>query len=652
MKNFLKMWLFLITLSGFNHGMLIYSQVEENNQYLLLIEVPIVDVASKKSEKLNDAPGVITVITSDEIRDFGGLTVFDILQRACNIQPLGSHLFTNNFMSSRGALFNHYDNHILILINGRPYRDGTGAGYNSSFYNIFPVDRIDRIEIIRGPGSVLYGTDAFDGVVNIITKKPENDFNVKLSAGGGSFGARTFDSTAGYSNENFSAIANVNYFNDKGWDYKAWTAHPSEGIRYGEMKYDHDNISESFFLKYKNFTLSVYSSKVDGGNLGIIPFWVVSGGGNGQSELKTEWTYIDAGYSQKFGEFHELKANLTFNKSYFSLHSYGIQTSAEAGQSLLGEIFLNGTLAEKVDYLIGGTIENSKRDDLSESEHQKITDYDLKNWSAYFQIDYKPFDSLKLFAGMQHNKPDDSYSVTVPRIGGIYQINKEAGLKLLYSEAFRAPGPMETNVYYPGVIIGNPDLGPEKVKTIDFQLFYNSDITQSALTFYKSKYSNLVTRVPHQTIIPLSSTYINGVTRLTQGLEIESKIKLSDKLYFTASGAYQTEKDDTLLTPDYMIKMGLSYNIAHGLQMGIFDTHYGEAGNNTGSVLNPPADAVDLLDISLTYLPYVVPNLTLSLWVKNALDDDYYFPEFSKNWVNTLPLGSGRAIYAKASYEF
>jgi outer membrane receptor for ferrienterochelin and colicins len=101
-----------------------------------------------------------------------------------------------------------------------------------------------------------------------------------------------------------------------------------------------------------------------------------------------------------------------------------------------------------------------------------------------------------------------------------------------------------------------------------------------------------------------------------------------------------------------MVKAGVSYHTDFGLKAGIFDNYFGDPKKNTGKVLNPEAKAVHLVSVNLTYSIPTIKALELNLFVQNALDQEYYYPEFSKNWVNTLPLEPGRALYSTVSYKF
>ena len=134
-----------------------------------LLNVKVV-TASKSAEKLSDAPGVISVVTKDEIKRFGGNTLKDILERVPSLSAQTAFFQDRSLIAVRGDQLKVTSGHVLVLINGRPDRESQEGGLMSETFQSFPIDIIERIEVIRGPGSVLYGSDAFSGVINILTE--------------------------------------------------------------------------------------------------------------------------------------------------------------------------------------------------------------------------------------------------------------------------------------------------------------------------------------------------------------------------------------------------------------------------------------------------------------------------------------------------
>ena len=619
-----------------------------SSEELLFMEIPAVVTASKKEENIQEASAVVTVITAAEIKDFGAGTFYDVLQRIPSIQPVGTHLYPKNTSVIRGDLVGPYDNHILILINGRPFRDDVSGGLNASFYNMFPVEAIDRIEFVHGPGSVLYGTNAFDGVINVITKKPVKDIEAEVTAGAGSFGADTGKGSFSIKKNDLNLFADVNYMKDDGWDYNAIARSPAPGsVRNGSTKYGNNNTSGFLFLQYKDFTFNSYIANLEQKNFGLVPLWQ-SVGTNGTSWLATTRRFADIGYVKQLSDNYNVQANVTYNYYEFKSYSQNSLGSNEGAYDFLGEVSFGGTIMEKVNFIAGGVLTKLSSLDLAAA---KISKFNQSNYSGYVQLDYKPVEKLKLVTGAQYNKPEDIDGITVPRMGAVYQISDTIGTKTSYAEAFRSPWPVETRTYYPGVLVGNPSLKPEKVKTIDVQLLYNTKKYQSSLTLFKSDYNDLITRIAHPSIAATSS-YDNLGKMDIQGIEVESKVSLLPNLYVEGSGTYQNENDNKVLTPNYMLKAGVSYHSEFGLAASIFDNYFGEPKKNTGAVLNPEAKAVHIASININYAIPAIKSLAFNVFVQNVLDQDYYYPEFSKNWVNTLPLESGRSIYGTASYKF
>src|ERR1051325_7859477 len=157
---------------------------------LMDIEVPTVYGASKFEQKATEAPSSITVISSDEIKRYGYRTLADVLQ---SVQ--GFHVsYDRNyaFLGTRGVNLGDFNSRVLLLVNGHRVNNNLtdGAYIDTAF--ILDVDLIDRVEVIRGPGSVLYGNNAFFGVINVVTRQGKQINGVE-----GSFDYGGFDTYKG-----------------------------------------------------------------------------------------------------------------------------------------------------------------------------------------------------------------------------------------------------------------------------------------------------------------------------------------------------------------------------------------------------------------------------------------------------------------------
>ena len=151
--------------------------------------------ASRFSEQESDAPGVISVVSRDEMRRFGGTTLRDVLERVPGLTGTTAYFTDRSMVAARGDQTKIDGGHILLLINGRPTREILEGGIISDVLESFPIDALDHIEVIRGPGSVLYGSNAFSAVVNLITKDVQ-DGGFSVSGAGGAGGAFQTSGTA------------------------------------------------------------------------------------------------------------------------------------------------------------------------------------------------------------------------------------------------------------------------------------------------------------------------------------------------------------------------------------------------------------------------------------------------------------------------
>ncbi len=599
--------------------------------------------ASKRLEGLHDAPGVVTVITKEEIRSFGFVSLVDVLNRAPSIQMMSSHLWVQAKPVIRGNLFTHADNQTLILINGRPYRDAFETNSNYTIYKAFPVEMIERIEVIRGPGSVLYGSNAMAGVINVITRVPEEKHTVTVTGGGGSFGGKMGSATVYVPGQDWNLSLGANYFGDDGWKFRATTNSPIPGFgiitdekRYGES----DNNVSAFFDYKKRFTAQMVYSDVTYEKLGTIPVWPLTGHVNGKRAL------VGLGYVQPLAGSWELKANWDLN--WYDL----INTPQEPlrNREMVLEASAGGTVGGKTNILIGGLTE--KRDNLTAIDPVNVN-YSEDHYSAYAQADHKPVDSLKLIAGAQYNRDASHHAAVVPRAGAIYDMNDATAVKLLYGQAFRTATPLEEFLNLPGNLTGNPDLAPERVTTYDAQVLMKTAQSQYTVTYFQNQFKQLIDRV----FIPGGSgaeTFQNTAHRNIQGIEIEGKSRLAQRFTITGSATGQHERERVSYIPAYMVKAGLSYQ-KDNLTWGLFESHFGKPRENSplgGLQLNEPAKAINLLSFNVEYqFVWMIP-MALTVYGSNLLNDPMDYTEFARGWVNTLPIGPGRAVYGKLSTTF
>ena len=159
--------------------------------------------ASKFPQKVSDAPGIISVVSNDELRRFGGMTLGEILERVAGLTGTSAYFTDRSLVSARGDQTKINGGHVLFLINGRPTREILEGGLISDLLESFPVRILERIEVIKGPGSVLYGSNAFSAVVNLITRKAATN-ELDISTFGIEMGGKGATGEATYKRGDFS----------------------------------------------------------------------------------------------------------------------------------------------------------------------------------------------------------------------------------------------------------------------------------------------------------------------------------------------------------------------------------------------------------------------------------------------------------------
>jgi hypothetical protein len=521
------------------------------------------------------------------------------------------------------------------------------------------------------------------GVINIITREPEPQerISVKASIGGGSFGGKLAAATTLLSLGDLKVSVGGNYFSEEGWDFKARTLGPAGTRRDSSMKYGEDNKGVAALLRYRRLRAQISYNDTRYDDLGLLPRWQSAG------HTLSSRLFADLGYVQPIADGWDITANVTFNQQEFSV--VDALYRREIDDATLAEVALRGKAGERLRFVAGGLAEFlANRDPLSFVAGKRMSgipvEYAEQNYSGYLSADYRLSDPLKLVAGFQYhlifpdcdvraamidtlsritgNPPERTCSekqALVPRAGAIYAFNDDVSLKLLYGRAFRAATPLEEFSYLPNALYGNPDLQAEFVTTYDAQLFVNTSLVQYTFTLYYSQLEDIIAR---RLLNPgvagdLRQSFVNAETYDLYGAELEVKIPLTERLFGTGSMTYQREYEDRLFIPDFMGKGGLFYE-AKGFTGGLFGSLFGRGiqardVNPATLDLNPPAEPIFLLSLSLKYDFRKLTGLPVRLegYGTNLFDDPMGYPEFSRNEVNTLPMGPGRAVYARVSIK-
>ncbi len=605
-----------------------------------------VTTASKSPEKQSDAPGIISVITKDELNRFGGTTFKDVLERVPSlISAVGGYTQRSSIII-RGDFIKQTSSHILILLNGRPVREIQEGGLSADIVNSFPVNIIERIEVIKGPGSVLYGSDAFSGVINIITANPDKN-KVSLTGlyqGGGGF------KSAG---EGFAKVGDLNivvagqYYEKSVWELPTYSKKfasiptpPFFMLVDTLITVDLPDKGPGLFMgvTYKGLRVNATYDEWATNNMITV------------DEVKNTKYFANAGYSQKINDNWNMDFNFTYCQAKFLGHDYFKRNS----YNIVGEWTNFVKFGDKANLAVGGLfnrIDGKETFIKNPDSIYDICDGKQSAYASYAQIDYQLIKSLKLIAGAQLNKVGHLDISFVPRVGLIFYPISMISIKALYSEAYRAPSINELYLNNE-LMIGNKNLKPEKVSTFDFGISYQGEKAQVGISAFYSKQKDNIQPAYYN---GMARQYINIGEATFMGGEFEGKYYLNRNIYFNASMLYQKNKNDSTknLVPlaNLGAKAGISYQWGKGITVSLFDIYQGDIDNKYNEGLNPDPGAYNLLHfhselrLNTLFNMFKGPGISLLFNIDNILDKEVFLYDWGGVSNSSVPGFPGRAIY-------
>ncbi|MFY9691467.1 MAG: TonB-dependent receptor, partial [Candidatus Acidiferrales bacterium] len=591
--------------------------------------------ASKHEQSVSDAPSSITVITADEIQRYGYRTLADILETV----P-GFYITSDRYQSYIGVRgfgrLGDWNSRILLLVDGHRINDSV---LGQAFIGLeFPVDidLIQRIEIIRGPSSSLYGAEAFFGVINVITRKENQPKREEISFAAGSFGSyggrATWDDqykgvAFALSGSFYSSVGPTLFFPE--FDSPA----TNDGVT-GNTNYEsYQRVLGT--VSWRGFTLQgVYNAQ----NKGVPTAYFDSLFNDPRTRNVQGIDYLDLRYQHAFGKQWQLDARTSLNKNTLygpvaydappvppDIYSYN-------GQWWDSEIKLSRSLPRDTTLTFGTEItDNFRLDEINlDSDVSPVaTEVSAKsvNWAVYAQLDSQINRKLSVSAGVRYDYYDSGFGgSTNPRIALIYHPASSTTAKLLYGSAFRAPVPYESDPDYGPFYVGNPKLQPEKIWSVEgiLEQGLGSHLRASGSVFY-NRITNLITLEtdPNTEL----SVYENSQAATAKGVEVELNGGLAGSLTGRASYSY-TQTVDSMTgqtppnSPSNLVKLNLTMPFfRHKFSASLDGQYTGKVTTLAGNTLG----GFSVLNATLIG-PTLGKHADISASVYNLLDKKYSFP--------------------------
>jgi len=451
----------------------------------------IVVSATRTEVSLQDAPGAITVITADDIADTAARDLVDILSSTPGISLAGRGVGGRKTISIRGA----ENRHTLILIDGRRITASNAVMGHANYENSWiPVEDIERIEVVRGPLSALYGSEALGGVVNIITKAPTDRWRGSIKLGGG------VTEGDGGNNTNIGATISGPLLADR-----LGISIAIESLRDKAIE-DKDNPP---FTEIEGRKILTFAPR-----LFIHPF------GDHRFELFASLSEEDrdlvgssrvGGVNRVHDSLYELKKSTyglgwsgTTGPNYSKINLYRSEIDKETintfrhngSQTFVPDIAINEVLDAQTSFSILGqlvTLGGEYRDETIKANSLSAIGgkETITHKAAFAQVEIGLFgDQLLLTPGLRYDRHEFFGSEYSPRIYALYKVTDQINLKAGYGHAFNAPTAKQVSPGYfastgPHQFFGNPDVKPETSDTYEAGIeYFGEAVTAKSFYFY------------------------------------------------------------------------------------------------------------------------------------------------------------------------
>ena len=671
-----------------------------------------VSIATGTIQPIAKAPAVASVITASQIRAMGARDIDQVLESVPGLHVSRDVIGYNPQYLFRG-ISSDFNPQVLMLINGIPITN-LFQGDRNVVWGGMPVEAISRIEVIRGPGSALYGADAFAGVINIVTKTAKEVESNSAGVRVGSFDTTDVWFTAAGEKGDLAYMGSVEFTKSDGSDARIdrdaqslldLITGTAVSNAPGSVNLSSENIELRLETSYKKLRLRAG---------GQIRKNIGDGAGaaqalNPENKFSSQRFNVDLTYTEE--ELFE-KTFVEFQASYFDtsqevegdfilypagstgpfLNPLGVPIFPPFPDGVIGnpEIFerhtrfgarLEHSGIDKHRISVGAGYYDGEIDKITESKNfgfnpetmqiilpgDPLVDVsdtafvflteDSRNNSYVFLQDFWLLaNDWELTAGLRHDNYSDFGNTTNPRLALVWSTSYKLTTKLLYGEAFRAPSFAQTRAINNPLILGNINLEPEEIKSYELAFDYRPNYELTLMTnFFYYDWTDIIQFVPDAN--NSTRTAQNSGEQTGYGMEFEAVWEATENVTLTGNLAVQNSTDETLdvpaaKSPEKQLYLRADWILSKGWRVNLRGNWVMDR-NRLSDDLRPDVDDYALFDLSLRK---TMDNaLEFALTVNNLFDEDAREPSPNSDPMpfipNDLPL-SGRAVLGEIRYKF
>ena len=579
------------------------------------------EIATKSRMNSDYVPGIVTVLEGEELEALGFDTVWEALALVPGVQPVRDGSASPSVIV-RGIQFPFNNGNIKILVDGVPL-SREAAGVNSTALFV-PIEMVERIEFIRGPGSVIYGDFAFMGIVNIITRRE---------------GVRVFvrgDSQKAYSGGARLGIGTAT----SPWQFGISLAALSASDTHAPVPRSAEEERHAAILTLRggNFSLSGQVLQRDIGDTTNPPVpgpaanadeysWAVQG--KYERELAKSLratataTLLDTRMSSGITDYDDKVRRIGVDVQWDGFARQSWLAAAEFSNLEIQRAERRGNVPGQTFLLRG-----AKRE--------------IKSFTLQDSIDLG--ESISVTAGMRIDDYNDVASRVTPRLSVVWRLSDQHILKAQYAEGFRAPTFFE--LYSGGV--QNRDLDFEVNSTTELNYVFRRPRTVARATLFRSDLTDMVFGGP-------GGRFGNTREASAQGVELEWTQQITGAVKLMANGAWVDTEDtrgpstavhESEAAAEWMSDVAL---LVRPFAETIVSLHWNHVGDRQAA--SDVGEGYDVLGLTATRQDLLGWGITVRGGVKNALDEDIRYVNVRPNGAIDATTFEGRTYWVQLSWR-
>lgn len=660
-----------------------------------------VSIATGVKQLIHKAPSTATVITEQDIKRMKALDIDEVLESVPGLHVSyrpGNHLPIYSF---RG-IYSVFNPQVLMLINGVPITN-IFIGNRNQIWGGMTLESVSRIEVIRGPGSAIYGADASAGVINVVTKSSSTSNGTDVGFRAGTFSTKDFWVSHGWESGELGGFVSYEHHQTDGFEQfielDAQTFLDSvfgtnASLAPGQADHRRKNDELRLSMNYHDLTINAgYQKRRVGVGLGIGEAL-----GPGTDESSERWNF-DLGYTsaQIFDDW-EINAKISYfttsqeidtdliifppgadigfgapfpdgiigNPEVFERH---LRTGIVARHDLqadhawsIGIGYDNSDLykvQESKNFAFGPNgeflVPGSPVVDVTDTPFVFLPEDDRSNQYFYIQDVWALAKDWQLTAGLRRDDYSDFGSTTNPRLALVWTTSLNLTTKILYGRAFRAPSFAEMRNINNPVALGNADLTPETIDTFEIAFSYRaSSGFDYGVSLFTYDWQDIIIFAPDEG--ETTKTAKNIGKQQGFGFEFEFDWSPIDSLNLTGNYSWLNAEDtnnfDVHSVPEQQAYLNMFYEINDTWSTNLKSNWVMDRVRAFDDLRNK-IDDYNITDFSINW-KLETDGAIVSIIVKNLFDADALEPTANNgpvvNLPNDLPL-PGRTTILQVEFS-